>query len=119
MPENVKKIKGQIPYRLYVRLKKDAETQGIRLSEYLQEIVERAVRGPDRYGSADVEHAISVRGESPNNVHFMAGPFLQQRFDTLKRMNKIENDSVAIRAILFRNYKKEEVTADCVQGTFF
>lgn len=114
-----KKIKGQLPYTLYVNLKKDAETQKMRVSEYLLEIVEQAVHGPQIYDRRDVDHAVAVRGESPNNVHFMAGTFLQQRFDTLKRMNKIENDSVAIRAILFRNYKAEEVTPDCVQGTFF
>ncbi len=117
--EERKKFKGQVPYTLYAKLKKDAETQKMRISEYLLEIVEQAVNGPQIYDGKDGDHAVAVRGESPNNVHFVAGPTLQWRFELFKKFNHIESDSVAIRAILFHHYAKDEVKSDCVQGTFF
>lgn len=118
-----KKVKGQIPYTLYVWLKRMADNRRMKVSEILLEIVEDAVKGPDFLGLKVMNWASDVRDESPNNVHFMASMRLMERFEYFKIWNKTARDSVAIRAILKAAYeracKHKSDTDYAVQGVLF
>lgn len=117
-----KKVKAQLPYELYCWIKKMADCRRVPVSIILHEIVNESVKRPDIYERRLMDWSEAVRGDSPNNVHFMADMRMMERFEYFKLMNHTAVDSVAIRAMVNNAHvtaNRRIQVGDELQGVLF
>lgn len=100
-----KKIKAAVPYECFLLLKNNSKQQNILLSELVRRIVKDTIETGVIFRDDQLAYAVSIRSNSPNNIHFFADFSLEKMFSDWKKLNRIKNDSVAVRLIILE-YKR-------------
>lgn len=105
--EKPKKIKGQISGKFYAFLVKRAERDRCRVSEIIRDIVLWAVKTDIRLGETNVFYNDIVAKGHHVSCHFLAEGVLLKKWENLKKLNGITNDSQMIRFAVISAYKLE------------
>lgn len=115
--ETQKKIKGQISGRFYAFLVQQAEREQRRVSEVIRNIVSWAVDSDIRIGETLVFYGDIVAKGHHVSCHFLADSVLLKKWENLKKLNGITNDSQMIRFVVISAYKRERNKKTEVQQT--